>query len=383
MKVLVLDYISSIGGVQSVEKNILENLSNEIEFYFLDPYNSKFVDTIKNINNVNTIKFNIYPSKNKLGWDKLWKKPIILLLMGPSYLIYNISLGFKLKKIGIELLYVHTKKSVISAFIISKIFRIKYVYHAHGFGSYKHIHGIYKKAIIKSQKIVAVSKDVENKLLLAGIDRDKIKVVHNGIDIDKINKVSKYKVSKELKESNLKIISVSSIHEGKGIHVLIQAVNELLLDGYDVSLNIIGDIPSKNEIEYKQILLELSKKVDSSKFKFIGWTSNPYKYIGKSDMLVLPSIKEESFGMVLVEAMSLKKIVMGSNIGGIPEVIEDNKNGFLFEPDNVKELKKKIEYVINNKEKLKDLIENGYDSAKYKFSTEKQGLSISKLLKGI
>lgn len=381
MKVLILDYVSSIGGVQSVEKNILKTLSKEYELYYIDPYNNEFTKEIKKVADVNVIHFNIWPSKSSLGWDNKFKKPIILLLMGPAYFIYIIKLGFKLKQIGIDLLYVHTKKSVISALIIKNIFRINYIYHAHGFGSYKHIRGIYKKAIINSEQVIAVSEDVRRKLLVGGIEENQVEVVYNGVDINKINKLGLVEPKENFNNSDLKIVSVSSINEGKGIHILIEAVNELLKEGKGVSLYIIGDIPNNSLLEYKKKLLDLSNKVDKSKINFIGWESNPYKYINKSDILVLPSIKEESFGMVIAEAMALKKVVIGSDIGGIPELIEDNVNGLLFEPGNSEDLKLKIEYIIDNTKISKSLSKNGFNSVNNKFSIEKQVLSISKILK--
>ena len=77
------------------------------------------------------------------------------------------------------------------------------------------------------------------------------------------------------------------------------------------------------------------------------------------DILVLPSIEDESFGRVIVEGMALGVPVIGSKTGGIPEIILHKKNGLLFEMGSSQDLSKNIELLINDN-KLKDqIIKNG------------------------
>ncbi|MBS3198661.1 glycosyltransferase family 4 protein [Turicibacter bilis] len=348
MKVLILDFITSIGGVQSVEYNIIKKLVDKVEMFFLDPYKSSFHEKVSKINNLNIVNLYIWPNIKSLNWNIKYFRPIILLVMGPSYVIFLIRLCYFIKKNSINLLYVNTKKSSLIAFLIKGLLKIDYIYHAHGYNSSKDISNFYKTVINNSRSIICVSDSVKETLIERGINSKKIKTIYNGINVEEIRaKGNENELSMEISDKK-KIICVASLHQGKGIHLLIEAFNNIQSEIKDIELIIVGETPSKIHVSYKNDLLEMSKKVNKNNIKFIGWTNNPYKYISKSDVLVLPSIVKESFGMVLVEAMCLGKIVIGSNIGGIPEVIIDGKTGFLFNCNDVKELEKVLRDTLNN-----------------------------------
>lgn len=378
-KVLILDFITSLGGVQSVEKNIIKKIKKKVDLFFLDPYeNKEFNKELEQIRGIKILKLKIYPTKCDLGWDKLYKKLFIFIILGPAYLLYIIRLGILLRKKNINILYVHSKKSLIVALILKSIFKVEYYYHAHGFGDYKDIGILFKIAIKRSKKIFVVSKDVLEKLLKARIKK-KIYLVYNGIDIEEINIKSKEKINLIVNKDELNIVSVSSLHEGKGIHNLIKAVNNLLSKKKKVKLFIIGDIPNKELKDYKDKLTKLSKEQNSDKIVFLGWKKNPYKYIEKFDVLALPS-NNESFGMVLIEAMALKKIVIGSEVGGILEIIEDNVNGFLIKKDDVKSIEEKLNFILENLNYMTEIANKGYLKVKREFSIKKQVEKIVKVM---
>lgn len=86
--------------------------------------------------------------------------------------------------------------------------------------------------------------------------------------------------------------------------------------------------------------------------------------------LILPS-REEAMGRVLLEAMSSGKPIIGANIGGIPEVIEDGKNGFLFKKEDPDDLASKLDILLANPELAKRMGERGRELIKERFSSEK------------
>jgi glycosyltransferase involved in cell wall biosynthesis len=97
------------------------------------------------------------------------------------------------------------------------------------------------------------------------------------------------------------------------------------------------------------------------------------KIYQKSNLLVLPSTTEsESFGMVLIEAMACSKPVVGSNVGGIPFVIDDNVTGLIVQPKNSVELAKAISNILKNPILGKVMGENGYRKVKENFTWEKK-----------
>jgi len=86
--------------------------------------------------------------------------------------------------------------------------------------------------------------------------------------------------------------------------------------------------------------------------------------------LVLPSITE-GLPRVIMEAMALGKPVVASRVGGIPDLIQDGQNGFLFEVGNSKELAEKLRILLNNKTLAVEMGKKGQELIQSKFSNEK------------
>ena len=87
-----------------------------------------------------------------------------------------------------------------------------------------------------------------------------------------------------------------------------------------------------------------------------------------ADAVIVPSVLPEPFGLVAIEAMSLGKLVIAANHGGLSEIIEDNVSGLLFEPDNEKDLALKICALIQNPYLIKDLGNKGFEVFISKFT---------------
>ena len=95
-----------------------------------------------------------------------------------------------------------------------------------------------------------------------------------------------------------------------------------------------------------------------------------------SDLIVSASIEPEAFGRVAVEAQSMKKLIIASDIGGSNETIVNNKTGFLFESGNPKSLSKRIVEVLNLDEStLKSMGIEGRKNVIKKFNVEKMCFS--------
>lgn len=138
------------------------------------------------------------------------------------------------------------------------------------------------------------------------------------------------------------ILTVGRIVNDKGIHYLIRALPKI---NKNAKLVVIGDGPALNDLK------GLAKKLSvDSRVSFIGRLQHKYleKQFRQSTLVVVPSIWPEPFGIVGIEAMSYGKPVVGFNLGGIPEWLENEKNGFLVEPRNVKDLSKKINRLLGS-----------------------------------
>jgi len=153
----------------------------------------------------------------------------------------------------------------------------------------------------------------------------------------------------------------------KNIETLIEAFVKIHNKFPEFKLTIIGDGPSRDELKAISYKLKADGRI-----VFTGKLSQEEvkNVIKNCFMFVLPSLSE-GFGRVFIEAMALGKPVIGSKVGGVPEIIKDGSNGFLIEPKDVEGLAGKIEYLINNPEIARHMGEAGQKFVRENFSNEK------------
>ncbi|MEY8752382.1 glycosyltransferase family 4 protein [Alkalicoccobacillus gibsonii] len=170
------------------------------------------------------------------------------------------------------------------------------------------------------------------KLLEWGVPENKVTFIPNFVDTTKYEPV--YKTEKYF-------LYLGRLSEEKGIMTLLEAIKK---SKENIQLKIVGGGPLENELEEFVISNNLQNKVTLEGFKSGEDLDN---LISKCKAVVMPSEWYENGPLSLIESFAKGKIVIGSKIGGIPEHIDEFKNGFLFEPGNVLELSEKLNYVNN------------------------------------
>jgi|GEM_PF-202660 len=157
----------------------------------------------------------------------------------------------------------------------------------------------------------------------------------------------------------------------KGFEYLIDAL-PFLKGEYTVA--IIGDGPAVNFLKQR-----VNQKGLHNKITFTGWLSRDriIDYYSRCRVVVVPSMWAEPFGIVGIEAMYYAKPVVAFKVGGIPDWLINNKNGFLVTRGNIKELAKKIQFFLDNNDIAKKMGLVGKKIAEKKFSPD---MSINKLL---
>ncbi len=142
----------------------------------------------------------------------------------------------------------------------------------------------------------------------------------------------------------IKFGSVGLLTQRKGYNILLEAV-DILVNQYkvtDFEIEIIGDG------EEKQNLQELATKYNINSYvQFLGFKPNPYLYIRDFDVFILPSVRNEDFPYVILEAMIFAKPIIGTYVAGIPEQIDDEETGLLIEPNNPVQLAKAIRKMLS------------------------------------
>lgn len=202
--------------------------------------------------------------------------------------------------------------------------------------------------INKAEVIIAVSKAAAN-FISFFVDYVPIKIIPNGIDTNRF----KPNFDKENKE--LKILFVSRLVHRKGPHLLVRAFKRVVKKYDNVALVFVGSGYMRGTLEELAMSLNITEKV-----KFLGDVSDeilPQVY-SESDIFVLPSLHAESFGLVLLEAMASGLPVVATSVGGIPEVLEDGKEGFLVKPDE-KNIAEALIKLLEDKDLREKMGKNG------------------------
>ncbi|MEM5815945.1 MAG: glycosyltransferase family 4 protein [Candidatus Aenigmatarchaeota archaeon] len=157
---------------------------------------------------------------------------------------------------------------------------------------------------------------------------------------------------------------IGSIAANKGIEILLEAFSNLK-NHHNLLLYIAGS-GDQNYIEY------LQNKYNDNKIFWLGFVS-PEKFYPMIDLLIVPSIWYENFGIVIIEANYFGKPVIASNIGGIPEIVKPGINGYLFTPKKSDELTNRLLEFINNIDYWRKKSEEIHNYSKYFVSTKRWG----------
>lgn len=200
-----------------------------------------------------------------------------------------------------------------------------------------------KKHYGKVNKVIAVSEGVRKGLIQLGLSQEKIIFIPNPIDFNMVYKQMNLDATAFLPDSKFNIISVGRLHWHKGFDMLIEAFSKL--NTLDLHLTIIGEGEQRNELEKQINDLEQSNKVT-----LLGEHKNPFAILKQADLYVLSS-RLEGWPLVLMEAMAVGLPVVAFKCpNGPDEIIDNQKNGLLVEPNNIKGLSEGIQYLIENPE---------------------------------
>ncbi len=243
----------------------------------------------------------------------------------------------------------------------------------------------------KVEKIIVSSYDYakESKYLSYLLEENKEKVVEipHGVDLEFFKPDKKNK--KLLKKYNLptkdKIIlfvgTLDRAHYFKGVDILLEAFSRINNSFPLTSLIIIGEGELKLKYEKLAGKLKIINKV-----KFLGKIPQEEMsdHYNLADIFVLPSINHnESFGLVLVEAMACGKPCIASNLAGVRTVVDNNKTGFLVKPNQPKDLAEKIEILLANDDLAKKMGEIGRKKVEEKYSLKNVVKKLEELYKNV
>ncbi|HVX58777.1 MAG TPA: glycosyltransferase family 4 protein [Candidatus Saccharimonadales bacterium] len=178
------------------------------------------------------------------------------------------------------------------------------------------------------------------------IDKDKLRVLYNPFDLERIAERVSEKVADPFKsKTSLKIILASNIARTKGQLEAVKATGILKKKGYDIELCLLGrgdqDVTEEIKLAAKQDGVE-------DRVHLTGLVPNALAYVGLADVGIIAS-RKEAFGRATFEYLAASKAVVGANSGATPEMVSDGVNGFLFEAGSVDSLARAIENYAKDK----------------------------------
>ena len=290
---------------------------------------------------------------------------------------------------NISIVHARSRAPAWSCLLAAKITGRKFVTTFHGTYNFNSkIKKFYNSVMVRSDLIIAGSnfifshiKENYTKYLDA---KKKLLVIFRGINVDyfdpttKLDSDEKKLLNEWQIEKDKKIILLPGRLTGwKGQEVFIEAVNLVNIElGYEAFYAVILGSDQGRDL-YKKKLIRLTEQHRLiNQVKFIDHCKDMALAYKVSDFVVSASIEPEAFGRVAVEAQSMEKPIIASNIGGSNETVIDGKTGFLFESNNPKSLSKKILKVLSmNEASLQSIGKEGRKNIIQKFNVEKMCFS--------
>lgn len=197
---------------------------------------------------------------------------------------------------------------------------------------------------------------------------DDLGLLHYGISASKAtDDCSGFLANSGFEKEKFSIACFSRIEYAKGQHLLIEALRLLHSEGIEFQALIVGHVMDRDYREALQAKIDgydLEKSV-----RFLEFIENPMRFMPCFDVIVLPTF-EETFGLVLAEAMHMGVAVIGSRAGGVPEIIEQGVTGLMFEPGNHQDLAAALRRLQSDRELRGRLAGQGRSLAREKYSDE-------------
>ena len=290
---------------------------------------------------------------------------------------------------NISIVHARSRAPAWSCLIATKLTGRKFVTTFHGTYNFKsNLKKFYNSVMTRADLIIAGSNfifsHIKQNYTKYLNDKKKLMVIFRGINVDYFDPTTKFESDQKnlLKKWDLEkdkkiILLPGRLTSWKGQEVFIEAINLVNIElGYEAFYAVILGSDQGRDL-YKKKLIRLAEQYRMSKqIRFIDHCKDMALAYKVSDIIVSASTEPEAFGRVAVEAQSMEKPIIASNIGGSNETIIDEKTGFLYQAGNTKILSQKILRILNLDETaLKSIGIEGRKNIVQKFNVEKMCFS--------
>lgn len=386
-RVLYLDHADDMGGA---EYSLVELILKLKESGIIDPIvatakHGDFANYLKQID-IEVLPLEI-PKKAIQFARERSGNPLSLFMQMFYWRKTLIDLKTWIKTNHVDLIHSNTLKMHVLASFLSRVSHVPQIWHVRDITSHRgNATRILKMAssVKAPEAIIAISRAVMEGL--DGLHGNRITcVIHNGIEIyDKVNTQASHTTRQNLglPVNAVLIASVGYFIPWKGQDILINAFSKLCQDHPDYHLVLIGKPVFRFKNEQKR-LEALGKSLGiSSRIHFLGEQKNIINKLQAFDLFVSPSTKEP-FGRVILEAMLARVPIVATDAGGIPEIVQHEKEALLVPPSDPAALAQVMERLLSSPKLSQSLVKSAYEHVLAEFSLQKTVDQVLKVYKAI
>ncbi len=218
-------------------------------------------------------------------------------------------------------------------------------------------------------RIIPVSSSIWHMLRRYAIPADKMRVIINGIDLEEKDHYNSRKIelrrSLHINEKNYIIGVVGRLSTEKGQRYFLEAARLILRERKDVSFVIVGDGHLREELEEFARSLKICEQII-----FTGFRQDVETFYSLFDICIMPSLIEGT-PMALLEAMAHEVCVVASDVGGIPDIINNMKNGILVQPRDSGAIARAVNLVLDDFNLQEKLVKNAVKTIHERFSADR------------
>lgn len=293
-----------------------------------------------------------------------------------------------IKKNKIDIIHLNDGlTSNFSALLAAKLLKIPIVVHARGTPEKKgknvnHVLNLKRNKISANfvDLFISVTDRVSEELKKAtNYKYTNIVTIRDGLDFSELDLQNLKNIRDEIKvgKEHFLISLISNFLPRKGQHVFIEAAREVIKKHSNIKFVLAGREHDTNY--YQTVVNKINEHGLSEYFLLLGYRTDIANLIYSSDLIVMSAVLPEGCPRVLMEAMAIGKPIVGSNVGGINEIIENQKNGLLVVANNSLALAEGISNIIENRETAKNFGLVGQQIAREKFDFKKNILFLQEI----
>ena len=275
-----------------------------------------------------------------------------------------------IRQYKIDIYHARDYKTCFFGFLVGLVNpRMKLVFTAHGWIIDSTKQKLYTWLNLFSLKrydrIIAVSKATKQIMVESGIDERKIDLIYNAIDVDlwqRSTVPTSFRSELKIPEKGKLVGVIGRLSNEKGIDTTLEVAQRVIAARPDTFFVLVGDGPSRQDIERNILDLGLSEKV-----LLLGFRKDALNIYAGLDLFLSTSLTEGTPNTVL-EALAMEVPVVHTAVGGVPEIIEDGVDGILCRVGDVEGISQAVLSVLDDEEKARGLRERGRRSACSRFS---------------